>query len=482
MTNTTDIGRYFDEARGVWQIVDNRVGLGFSYTYAVTAVDEDGNESWLTNRNAEAVTVASGASPDALGVTVFPNPFRQTSGFPSTADANSIIWNHLPSRATIRIYTASGELVRTLEHDTSGYRSGGLGPAQRRPPALGARHLLLDGRVRSGDGPGHAPHHQVSPTPMPRSFLRLVVSLTALMVAAPVVAQGDLGFDFEKAGAGGFQFLKIALGAREGALGEAAAALSNDANAVFWNVGALAQIEEQQATFTHNEWLVNSSLDAVVIAVPVGSYAVSASLVRFGIEGFEETTVLEPDGTGRMVEAGDVMVGLAASRRFTDRLSIGAQAKYVSERLDEDTFSNVLFDVGALYYTGFRDLRLAFVLQHFGPDVQALRQDFRTPLLFRVAVADDLVNLGDVRVSGALELVHPTDNSEWVNAGVEAVALDVLSVRAGYRMNVDEGAWSFGGGVAVPAVQGVALKADYAYVPFGDILGPTHRFTVSLGL
>ena len=314
------------------------------------------------------------------------------------------------------------------------------------------------------------------------SASRLVVLLAGLMLAAPAGAQGDLGFDFEKAGAGGFQFLKIALGARESALGEAAAALSDDAYAVFRNVGALARIDGQQAAFTHNEWVVNSSMDAAVVAIPVGSYAIGVSLARFGIEAFEETTVLEPDGTGRMVEAGDVMVGLAASRRFTDRLSIGVQAKYVHESLDDDTFQNVLFDVGALYYTGFRDLRLAFALQHFGPDVQGLRQDFRTPLLFRVAIADDLVSLDDIRVSGALELVHPTDNSEWVNGGVEAVALDALALRAGYRMNVDEGALSFGGGVMTPEVQGVALKADYAYVPFGDLLGPTHRFTVSLDL
>lgn len=115
--NETDIGRYFDEERGVWQIVDNRVGLGFSYTYAVTAVDADGAESGFTNRNVTPVTVASRAATDALNVRVFPNPFRQSSGFPSTADANSIVWNNLPAQATIRIYTSSGELVRTLEHD-----------------------------------------------------------------------------------------------------------------------------------------------------------------------------------------------------------------------------------------------------------------------------------------------------------------------------------------------------------------------------
>lgn len=305
--------------------------------------------------------------------------------------------------------------------------------------------------------------------------------LALLLVTAPAAhAQLDYGFDFERSGSAGFQFLKIALGARESALGEAAAALTSDANAVFWNVGALPLAEGQQAVFTHNEWLVGSTLDALVLSTPLGSYAVGLSVARFGIAPFEETTVLEPDGTGRMVEAGDFMVGVTGARRFTDRLTIGIQAKYVHETLDNDSFSDVLFDIGALYYTGFRNLRLGFTLQHFGPDVNGQLQDFRTPLLFRVAAADELMQTENVRVSTAVELVHPTDNNEWVNAGLEAVLRDVLAVRAGYRLSVDEGAWSVGAGVAPPRVAGVGLRVDYAYVPFGDLLGDTHRFTVAI--
>ena len=314
------------------------------------------------------------------------------------------------------------------------------------------------------------------------SYRPALCGLLLVLAAPPATAQIDYGYDFERSGSAGFQFLKIALGARESALGEAAAALTNDVNAVFWNVGALPLAEGTQVAFSHNEWIVNSSVDAVAASTPLGPYAVGLSVVRFGIEPFEETTVLEPDGTGRTVEAGSFVVGLAGARRFTDRLSIGLQAKYVRETLDDEAYEGVLFDVGALYYTGFRDLRLAFALQHFGPDVQGLQQDFRTPLLFRVAVADDLVRGPALRVSGAVELVHPTDNNEWVNGGLEAVVVDVLALRAGYRLSVDEGAWSFGGGVAPPAVGGVALRADYAYVPFGETLGATHRFTVTLGL
>jgi hypothetical protein len=218
------------------------------------------------------------------------------------------------------------------------------------------------------------------------------------------------------------------------------------------------------------------------VAIPIGPYAVGLSVGQFGIVPFEETTVVEPDGTGRMVDAGSLVVGLAAGRQFTDQLTIGGQVKFVHESLDDVGLSGVLFDVGVVYFTGFRQLRLAFALQHFGADVQALRQTFRTPLLSRLAIADELINLPGARVQMAVELVHPTDNNEWVHAGLEAVVLDMLAVRGGYQINVDQGALTFGAGVQPPRIQGTRLKVDYAYVPFDSAFGATHRFTVGIGL
>jgi hypothetical protein len=84
-------------------------------------------------------------------------------------------------------------------------------------------------------------------------------------------------------------------------------------------------------------------------------------------------------GTGRMVSAGDLLIGVAAARRFTDKLTIGLQLKYVRESLDNDVVSNVLFDVGSIYYTGFHNLRLGFALQHFGPDMKVLTRNSGHP-------------------------------------------------------------------------------------------------------
>ena len=62
----------------------------------------------------------------------------------------------------------------------------------------------------------------------------------------------------------------------------------------------------------------------------------------------------------------------------------GGQIKYVREKLDDESFDNFLFDIGTIYHTGWRDLRLGFALQHFGPDMKFINKTFRTPLLFRV--------------------------------------------------------------------------------------------------
>lgn len=302
------------------------------------------------------------------------------------------------------------------------------------------------------------------------------------MLSSTAVAQVDFGFDFTKAGSAGFQSLKIGVGAREIAMGEAGSAVTHDANAVFWNVGALPLIKGPQVMLSHNEWLVGSRVDAAVVATHLGAYTLGLTVFNFAIEEFEETSVASPTGTGRMVQAGDFMVGLAAARRFTDKLTIGIQAKYLYESLDDDSYSNILIDVGTLYFTGFRQLRLAFALNHFGPEVNGLRgQDFRMPLVFRVSAADELLVSDQLRLTGTVELVHPTDNDEWVNFGAETVFLDLLAVRAGYRTNVNHGAFSFGGGLR-PELAGMTLFADYAYARFGSVFGATHRITVGLSL
>ena len=310
---------------------------------------------------------------------------------------------------------------------------------------------------------------------------KIIISLSIIfLISQNTLAQFDWGFDFTKAGSAGLQFLKIGVGGRESAMGEAFTSLSDDVNAVFWNVAGIGFVTDPQLTFSHTNWLVESTHDAFAVAIPMKSFVIGLSAISFKIKEFEETTVLEPNGTGNMVGAGDYLVGLSLARRFTDKLTIGLQIKYVQEVLDNRSFENMLFDIGTIYHTGFRDLKLAFALQHFGPDMVLAEQQFRTPLLFRVGASDKIVASDFHRLVASIELVHPTDASEWINTGVEYTFMNILALRGGYQANDKEQRLTSGFGIMVPEIGKIKTNVDYAYGSFGDIFGATRRLTISL--
>ena len=310
--------------------------------------------------------------------------------------------------------------------------------------------------------------------------IMLVISLV-LILANQGRGQWDYGFDFSKAGTAGLQFLKIGIGARESAMGEAALGISKGANAIFWNPAGIAYVAKREVSFSYSAWMLDINHSATAITMNVKKVGtIGLSLIYMGVPEFQETTVQAQDGTGRMVSAYDLGIGLAIARRFTDKLSMGGQVRYVKEQLDQDSFSNILFDIGAIYFTGFRHLNISVCAQHFGPDIKMLRDKFRMPLAFKVGLADDLINFENQRLTLAIDLVHPTDNTERVNFGMEYGFFDWLFLRGGYRLNADLGNWSFGAGLKQSLI-GVNGSIDYSFTDYGEIMGGVNRLSVSFG-
>jgi hypothetical protein len=102
--------------------LDESTTLGQSFFYAVASVDMLGGKSKLTN-----ITLHNTQTPAVtkLGhVYAAPNPFIVNSGETSSSsgsggDASHIIYFcGLTRRATIRIFSYSGQLVKTIEHES----------------------------------------------------------------------------------------------------------------------------------------------------------------------------------------------------------------------------------------------------------------------------------------------------------------------------------------------------------------------------
>jgi len=210
---------------------------------------------------------------------------------------------------------------------------------------------------------------------MTSSSLRtLLAATTAVLLSAPAAhAQFSLGN--QRAGTSSGSFLKIGVGARATALGEAFVAVANDPSAIYWNPAGLASMQRQEFQVSHVEWPADIRYEFLAYVIPSqhfgGSFALQLGALSTEID---ETTEYEPFGTGRSFFYSDVLAGVAYARRWTDKLLVGVGAKYVREDLGSQVggpvSNSVLFDVGSIYYLGYGSVRIATSLTNFGPEMK----------------------------------------------------------------------------------------------------------------
>ena len=316
------------------------------------------------------------------------------------------------------------------------------------------------------------------------------LSLSLLMVAADAEA-------FNKAGRTAFSFVKIGVGARQTAMGEAGISVVRDVNAMFWNPAALSGIQSTEASFSYNRWFADLNYLAGAAAVrwpDVGIFGIGYTSLKYG--DIDEALVQSPTGrsdtrTGSTFTGSDLLVGLTFAREFTDNLSIGVTVKYLREKLFVYSSSAVAFDVGTYYDTQFRGIRFGMSFLNFSKSVKFIeyglqREGYDLPLVFRVGASIDLIKSGDAfidvgddhKMVVAIEAVNSNDFGERYHLGGEYTFMDFLALRGGYRFNYDEGSLSLGVGVR-QQIGGLTVRADYSYVSY-EFLESPQRVTISL--
>jgi len=328
--------------------------------------------------------------------------------------------------------------------------------------------------------------------------------------------------EFAKVGTAGVQFLKIGVGARGVAMAGAYSGICDDASSIFWNPAGLIHVENNSLILSHAEWLADINFEAGAYAKTfrnIGTFGISFAYLSSG--DIEETTVEQQQGTGIMFNTADVMFGISYARQLSDKFSIGANLKYISERLDDVKAWAWAIDIGTLYYTGFRSLRMGMYIRNFGPELKLegnyLDYDngeylpetkeylpFHMPMTFSVGVAYDVLEDEDKFLTVAVDLLHPNDNVEKLNLGAEFRLFNMLSLRAGYvspfsilgrsdeeienRDDADEysldmknytQSFSTGLGFQLNMNKIGEISLDYAYTDFG-VLDWVHRVSTSI--
>jgi hypothetical protein len=306
-------------------------------------------------------------------------------------------------------------------------------------------------------------------------------------------------------------WLGISASARDEAMGGTASAGDASALCAFTNPAGLGRVERGSVFFNTTSWLADMSVTdaAVAYRVPsIGTFSLALRSMDYGDFTFttlfanEDGYIYTPsDSSG---DVAGMMIGVGYGRKLTDKFSIGAQLKYVSDKLGKMNIldkalnrvnygeaadqSAYLFDFGTSYHTGWKSVTINMTIQNFGRSQKASNgvEEFTPPLTFKVGLEADALQFVGMEIPMAdlkvrFEGADPRDDRLGFNTGAELVLkpMDMVNVavRGGYSRR-DQGGLTFGAGVGTN-IGGFNTKLDWGYSDWGGVLGAVNRMGVS---
>ena len=335
-----------------------------------------------------------------------------------------------------------------------------------------------------------------------------IIFTSLFLISSLLQAQLENDQDISKVGTTAAQFLKISSGGRGLAMGSANVAITNNLSSSFWNPAGLAHMKGIQVYFENNGWLAGTDYNfgsfgfewprVGVLSLSITMLTTPDDLVR---------TIEKPTGTGEKFNAQDISIGISIAKSLTSQLSLGASIKNIRQRIWHSTGQTIATDIGVQYKTPIKDIILGASISNFGNDISLIGRDmnlsvdpdpnnqgnvefvnaqyetdaFPLPLLFRVGIGGHIINKERLSVLFAIDAVHPNDNYEYLNLGLETNINKMFSVRAGYpgigKKDAIEGL-SIGFGVKYPIMKtSNVLVVDYTSADFGP-LGMVQRVSI----
>lgn len=268
----------------------------------------------------------------------------------------------------------------------------------------------------------------------------------------------------------GFRFLTIGGGARSVALAETMVAEGDDAFVTEYNPAGLVGTKRFVLAFSHNTFFQDTRGEYFAVAVPKGQWAFGARLAYLGTGDIPKRLGPSTDPIGYYDAASGVFQG-AVARIVDDRLSIGISAAYVLEHIESETAQSPIFGLGARYRV-HRNVNIGMSFTNVGPMAKFQEQEFRMPNHMRVGGI-----WSDDRLSLRAELLAAEEERLRWHFGSEFTPDPRLAVRAGVRIGYDTQTFSAGAGLRTSDQR---IGIDYAFAPYSDDLGSTHRFGLTV--
>jgi hypothetical protein len=296
-----------------------------------------------------------------------------------------------------------------------------------------------------------------------------VSALVLGLALAPRVAGADPA---------GFAFLEVPSGARASALAGAYTSLAQGAEAVFWNPAGLQGTRGVELVATHVELFQGMRDDQFVVAGRQFGGGLAASVRAQYTEAIPER-----DALGNLIGtfgAHDLEFAVGYGRPIAAGFTLGINAKYIRERIANASAATYAFDIGAGWEPGPAGLKLGLAAQNLGPSAAYTIDGTRgapvpLPAAFQPGVSYAVALGPTLALGGALEGRFTRGRTGVGLVGAELTAPGAgAALRLGWRANDTASSLGVGAGYTLTSV-----RLDYAFVPFNDDLGDTHRFSLA---
>lgn len=300
--------------------------------------------------------------------------------------------------------------------------------------------------------------------------MRRVVLIGLLLVKLVGAAGGP--------GTAGADFLRLGIGARPMALAGAYTAIADDVFGMAINPAGMAQIINAELGSyyaniigdVHHGWIgftqdVNETW----------SYGVEVNMLYTS----EIRRDSYGDPTGTYTVALGTLGGAISMEPFRG-FSLGISGRYVMQKYDGEVGHGFAGDFGILYHTRFNGLRVGVVAENLGPKVKFQELNESMPMGIRVGLGTSLFKQV-LTLSG--DFAYGFEGTMEAGVGIEWVAVEGVSLRAGYDIMGEFDSWSgVSLGIGLDALSGLIVgELDYAFVPQLP-MGYVHRVSYTLKL
>lgn len=345
---------------------------------------------------------------------------------------------------------------------------------------------------------------------MKHILTRLTKHIILLIITNGMIF-GQANNQVSKVGTTAANFLQLGVGARALALGDAFTSIADDVSSIYWNPAGISTINGTAAEFYYSPWIADirfSFTGSVTSLGRLGNLAVGITSVS--MDDMPVRTLEYPEGNGEQFAANNLAFSLGYGRRLTQNFAVGMTIKHIQEQIWHMTASSLAADIGVIFQTRNQGIKIGMSISNFGSKMKLAGRDTKLsvdideikagnndridayldtwewplPLLFRFGISKNVLDTDFSRLVVAVDAIHPNDNMEYVNLGMEYSLKDAVFLRIGQSTALMENAeqgLSLGAGIKTRLSRSMQLQIDYVTRSFGD-LGYISGFSFALKL